>query len=190
MKKRVKFGDKSMLYPYPATIISTEVEGKQNFMQIGFMGIVNASPGMVAFGISRGHHTANAMKKGYIFGVGLASEEILEKADYIGVRSGKNVDKSKVFETFKGDNGANLVEEAPLNLEVKILEVLDLGGLDYTVIAQILEVYVDEDKLTNNLPDVEKMKPVMLSMYDNRYFGIGDVLGKAWSIGLNYKEEK
>ena len=116
MKKRVKFGDKSMLYPYPATIVSTEVEGEQNFMQIGFMGIVNANPGMIAFGISKGHHTAKAMKKGYVFGIAHATEELLVEADLVGMRSGRLFDKSEVFTTFKGDHGANLVENLPLTL--------------------------------------------------------------------------
>ena len=70
-----------------------------------------------------------------------------------------------------------------------MLEILDLGGVDYTVIVQILEVYADEEVLSNNLPDVEKIKPVMLSMYDNRYFGLGENLGKAWNIGLTSKKE-
>jgi len=34
---------------------------------------------------------------------------------------------------------------------------------------------------------VEKMKPALFSMYDNRYFSIGECIGRAWSIGKKLK---
>jgi len=187
---KVKLGSQSSLYPYPATIISIDVEGRKNFMQLGFVGIVNASPGMVAMGIGRHHHTAKALEKGKVFGLAIADETMLLKADYVGIRPGDKFDKSSVFETFKGDNGADLITESPINLEVKILEVLDLGGFDYTVIAEILEVYAEEDVMTGKNPDIEKINPIMLSMYENRYFKVGEHIGDAWKDGLEYEKLK
>lgn len=187
---RVKLGSQSSLYPYPATIISIDVEGRKNFMQLGFVGIVNANPGMVAMGIGRHHHTAKALEKGKVFGLGIVNEDMLVKADYVGIRPGDKYDKSDVFETFTGDNGAELISESPINLELKILEVLDLGGFDYTVIAEILEVYVDENVMTGKNPDIEKINPLMLSMYENRYFTVGKHVGDAWKDGLEYEKNK
>jgi flavin reductase (DIM6/NTAB) family NADH-FMN oxidoreductase RutF len=187
---KVKLGSQSSLYPYPATIISIEVEGRKNYMQLGFVGIVNAYPGMVAMGIGRHHHTAKALEKGKVFGLAIADEDMLLKADYVGIRPGDKFDKSEVFQTFKGDNGADLITESPINLEVKILEVLDLGGFDYTVIAEILEVYADEGVMTGKNPDIEKINPIMLSMYENRYFKVGDYVGDAWRDGLEYESLK
>lgn len=31
------------------------------------------------------------------------------------------------------------------------------------------------------------MNPVVFTMYDNRYFAIGEYLGPAWSLGKNCK---
>lgn len=184
---KIKFGDKSMLYPYPATILAVEVEGRLNFMQVGFAGIVNASPGMIAMGVAKNHYTTQGLSKGNIITVNLANEKMMVKADYVGLKTGKNVDKSNVFDVFQGDNGGSLVKESPVGLECKILEVIDIGGMDNIIIAQILETYVDQEVVTGNLPDIEKIRPLMLSMYENRYFGIGDYLGKAWKVGLDYK---
>ncbi len=186
---KVKFGNKSMLYPYPATILSLEVEGKLNYMQVGFTGIVNANPGMIAMGIGKGHHTTKGLSKGKILSVNLANEKMMVKADYVGIKSGKTTDKSSIFETFRGDNGAIIIKESPVSLECKILEILDIGGLDNIVIMEILESYVDEDVVSGNFPDIEKIKPLMLSMYENRYFGIGDYLGKAWNVGLEHDKK-
>lgn len=187
---KIKLGSQSSLYPYPATVISVEVDGKKNFMQLGFIGIVNANPGMIGFGIGKHHHTTKAMEKGKVFALAIADEDMLIKADYVGIRQGDKYDKSKIFRTRKGDYGSNIIEEAPINLEVKILEVLDLGGVDYTIIAEILEVYAEEEIMTGKNPDIIKMNPIMLSMYENKYFSIGEYIGDAWRDGLEYEALK
>jgi flavin reductase (DIM6/NTAB) family NADH-FMN oxidoreductase RutF len=106
--------------------------------------------------------------------------------DYIGCVSGEKVDKTKLFKVFYGKLGsAPMIEECHLSLECKVLKMLDLGGFDDIVIGEIVESYCDEECLTNNLPDIEKLKPCLLSMYENKYFGVGEYLGKAWSIGLS-----
>lgn len=186
---KVNFGSKSMLYPYPVNIIGVEVEGKLNYMQVGFSGIVNVNPSMISFGIGKNHYTTKGLSKGVIFSSNIADEKLIIKADYVGIRSGEKVDKSKVFETFQGKNKATLITEAPVGLECKVLEVLDLGGADYIIIAEILETYVDEEVIVDQFPNMAKMKPLLFSMYDNKYYGVGEYLGKGWSIGLEYEKK-
>lgn len=185
---KVKLGQQSMLYPYPTTILSTVVEGRKNFMQVGFAGIVNANPGMVAMGIAKFHLSTKALVEGAVIGLAIANEDMMIKADYVGIRPGEKVDKNKVFKTFRGDHGAELIEEAPINLELKILKVLDLGGVDVTVISEIMEVYADSDIMTGKNPDIKKINPLVFSMYENKYFTIGENVGKGWSIGLIYEK--
>ena len=80
--------------------------------------------------------------------------------------------------------------ECPLNIECEVIEILEKGGRDTIIIGEIVESYCDEKYLTNGLPDVEKIKPMVFSMYDNRYFKVGSYLGKAWSVGKNFKPGK
>ncbi len=183
-------GNKSFLYPFPVTVLGANVNNQPNFMTLAFIGIVNTNPGMVAFGCNRTHHTAVGIKETGTFSINLPSTDMIKVVDYIGCVSGKKTDKSGVFKVFYGKlETAPMIEECPLCLECKVLKVLDLGGLDYTVIGEIIECYCEEKCLTNNLPDIEKLKPYLLSMYENRYFSIGEYLGKAWNIGLNYKKD-
>lgn len=185
---KIKLGSKSMLYPYPATILTTVVDGKKNYMQVGFAGIVNANPGMVAMGIGKHHLTTKALLEGEVIGLAIVNEPMLLKADYVGIRSGAKVDKSEVFETFSGDYGAVLIEESPINLELKVIRTMDLGGVDVTVIAEILQVYADENIMTGNNPDIVKMNPVVLSMYENQYFTLGENVGRGWNLGFAYEK--
>jgi flavin reductase (DIM6/NTAB) family NADH-FMN oxidoreductase RutF len=186
MKK--KLGNKSLLYPMPVTLVGSGIYGKPNFMTIAFIGIVNAEPGMIALGCNRKHYTFKGIKENKTFSVNLPSESMLEVTDYAGMYSGHKLDKSKLFEVFYGKlENAPLIKECPLNLECKVLKILEFGGLDDIIIGEIVETYCEERYMTNGLPDIEKIKPLLFTMYDNRYFGIGKYLGKAWYAGQNYK---
>jgi flavin reductase (DIM6/NTAB) family NADH-FMN oxidoreductase RutF len=186
MKK--KLGNRPFLYPYPVVLVGTEVEGKANFLAIAFCGIVNMNPGMLTIGIGRSHHSTKGLLANRAFSVNIPSAAMLEAVDYVGMYSGSKVDKSKVFEVFSGEvAGAPMIRECPLSMECRVREVLDLGGNDLVVVAEIVETHAGEEYLTDGMPDVEKMKPVVFSMFDNRYWAMGEFLGKGWSMGKDFK---
>ena len=87
-------GSKSVLYPYPVTLIGADVKGKPNFLPISFIGIVNANPGMIAFGLGRNHYTNEGIFKNNAFSVNIPSSDMVEIVDYLGLTSGKKIDKS------------------------------------------------------------------------------------------------
>jgi flavin reductase (DIM6/NTAB) family NADH-FMN oxidoreductase RutF len=183
-------GSKSFLYPMPVTLVGADVDGKPNFLTVAYIGIVNAKPGMVAFGSNRKHYTNKGILANRTFSINIPSRDQLEITDYIGLYSGAQIDKSKLFEVFYGKLGnAPLIVSCPLNLECRVTDVLDRGGIDEIFVGEIVESYCEEKYLTEGYPDVEKMKPALFSMYDNRYFSIGECIGRAWSMGKNYKPE-
>ncbi len=187
MTKR-KLGNKPFLYPYPVVLVGTEVDGKANFLTIAFCGVVNMNPGMLAIGINRGHHSTKGLLANRAFSVNIPSAAMLAVTDYVGIYPGNKVDKSKLFEVFHGDlAGAPMIRDCPLSMECKVRDILEMGGNDHIVIAEIVETYVGEEYLTDELPDVTKMKPLVFSMFDNRYWGLGEYLGNAWSAGKDYK---
>lgn len=181
-------GSKSLLYPMPVTIVGADVDGKPNFLTIAYIGIVNANPGMVAFGSNRKHYTNKGILANRTFSINVPSQDQLEITDYVGLYSGANVDKSRLFVVFYGKLGnAPMIETCPLNLECRVTDILDRGGIDTIIVGEIIESYCEERFLTDGNPDVEKMKPAVFSMYDNRYFALGKYLGKAWSMGKKFK---
>lgn len=181
------FGNKCMLFPYPVTLVGADVDGKPNFMTIAFIGIVNINPGMIALGANRDHFTNKGIYKNKSFSVNIPSEEQMNVTDYMGIQSGKNIDKSKEFEIFYGKlQNAPMIKKFPINLECKLLQQLNLGGVDDILIGEIVESYVDEKCLTGDKVDIEKLRPLIFSMYENKYLGVGKVLGEGWKAGKNY----
>ena len=181
-------GNKSVIYPYPVTLVGADINEKPNFLAISFIGIVNANPGMIAFGLGRNHYTNQGIFDNKTFSVNIPSKDMIEIVDYIGIYSGKKIDKSKLFDIFYGKlKNAPMIKECPINIECKLVDTLDYGGADYVIIGEIIESYIDEKYLTDGNPDVEKMKPFLLSMYENKYYEVGQTIGKAWNIGKHYE---
>ena len=187
---KIKIGNKPYLYPYPVVLIGAVVDGKPNFMTIAFCGIVNMNPGMIAFGAARNHFTNKGIVKNQSFSVNIPTQAMLEIVDYTGIYSGNTTDKSKLFDVYYGQlQHAPLIKDCPINMECKVLQTLNLGGVDDIFIGEIIETYAAQDCLENGLPDIEKIKPILFSMFDNRYFSTGNVIGQGWSDGKKYKQK-
>jgi hypothetical protein len=55
------------------------------------------------------------------------------------------------------------------------------------LLGDVVEVYTEERFMTDGRPDIHKINPFTLTMPDNRYWGVGKVVGKAWSDGKKLK---
>ena len=189
--KKEKIGAKTFLYPMPVVIIGATVNDKPNYITIAYCGIIQHRPPMIAFATGKVHHTNEGIKKHKTFSVNIPSEDQIKVTDYIGIHSGKEIDKTKLFETFYGKlDTAPMIKECPLNLECKLIQTVDVGGMNDIFIGQIVESYSDSRYITDGLPDIKKMKPIVFSMHDNNYWKVGDHLGKAWSIGKEFKPKE
>lgn len=173
----------------PTTLVGARVNGKPNYLTVAFCGVVQASPPMIAVTLGKMHHTNEGIRENQCFSVNIPSQDMVEITDYCGIVSGKRTDKSEIFETFYGKlETAPMIRDCPVNLECRLIDILDLGGASEVFIGEIVESYAEERYLCNEIPDIEKIKPIVFSMYDNNYWGIGEHLGKAWSIGKNFAE--
>lgn len=189
MEKKT-LGSRPMIYPMPITLVGADVAGKPNFMTIALIGVVNINPAMIAMGINPSHRTTQGITQNKTFSVNLPSKEMLKVTDYVGLFSGEKIDKSTLFTIFRGvSKTAPMIKECPLNLECRLLKKLSLGGTDEIYIGEVLQTYCAEEFLTDGKPDVEKMGTFVFTMNDNRYFSLGNVIGKAWSDGKTYKTQ-
>jgi len=183
------------LYPMPVSLIGTNVNGKPNFMALAWVNVVEYKPPLFAISSYETHHTNIGIKENGTFSINIPSEGMVEVADYVGLVSGKEIDKSEVFEVFYGDlKTAPMITHAPVNMECKVVKTIATKDLTDAekgheiFIGKVINAYVDDYYLTNEIPDISKIKPFVFSI-DNNYWKIGEHLGKAFSIGKNYKKE-
>ncbi len=186
---KIKLGAKNFLYPMPVVIIGTQVDSKANFSTVAYCGIVQNQPPMIAVTLGKIHHTNKGIHQNNCFSVNMPSENMVKVTDYIGLYSGKSLNKADLFNVFYGElDAAPMIEECPVNLECKLVDVLDYGGTNEVFIGEIIQTYSREAYVLNGLPDIKSIRPIAFSMYDGNYWSIGNHLGKAWETGKDYKK--
>ncbi len=189
--KKVTLGPETYIYPKPAFLIGSKVDENANFMAVAWSGIVNSEPLMISVSIRPQRYTLKGIKEHGTFSVNVPSENQMVETDYCGIYSGHREDKNQVcgFTVFYGKlETAPLIEEFPINIECKVVHEQTLGT-HIMYIGQIEEIHASEDVLTNGLPDVEKIRPIIYSSgAEKSYHGLGNKLGPAHRVGMQLKE--
>ncbi len=194
-KNKIRPG--SYLFPSPTVLIGANVNGKANFNAIGWVSGLEFGPPLISISSNHQHHNNVGIKENQTFSVNTPSAEMVEITDYCGIISGRKEDKSEIFDVFYGDlKTAPMIREDPLNLECKVIHTVDTSKIANAknghdiFIGEVVQAYAEEKYLTNGIPDIEKINPLVLSMSRGqyRYYKIGEELGTAWNIGLNYKK--
>jgi len=80
-----------------------------------------------------------------------------------------------------------MIKLCPLSMECKVVQTVDLPTNTF-FIAEILDIYSEDRFLTDGMPDVKKMNPFLLTMPDNRFWSVGECVGKAWNAGKSAGE--
>lgn len=169
--------------PMPVVLVGTQIKGKANFMAVGWVARVNGNPPMIACGIANNHYTPEGMNQAKTFSVNIPSADLLEKTDYCGIVSGKNTDKSKVFDVFYGSlKTAPMIRECPVTLECRLVQTVSLPTHSL-YIGEIAGAYADGNVMRDGKPDFPAIDPLFLTIPDNRYWTLGKHAGDAWSAG-------
>ncbi len=83
-----------------------------------------------------------------------------------------------------------MIRQCPVNLECHVEHTLDLGW-HHLVIGRVEDTHVSDECLTDGRPDADKIAPFLwISDGNNRYQAFGDVIGKAFRIGLELEEDR
>lgn len=185
MKKSI--GPKTIAYPTPVWVVGTyDKNDKPNVATVAWGGICCSSPPCVAISLRAATYTHGNITARKAFTVSIPSETRVKQADYFGMASGKQEDKfSKTGLTpVKSDLvDAPYVEEFPVVLECNLLQTAELGQHTQFV-GEIMDVKADEAVIgEHGLPDIEKVRPMLFAPNSRTYHGLGQFLGKAFSIG-------
>lgn len=182
---RKNLGKKWQFLPLPVVVIGTyDKNGKPNAMTAAWATVYDY--GKVFASIDLGHLTAKNLKISGCFTMAFTTKNTVKISDYLGLVSGKKVDKIKKLK-LKAEKAskinAPIFTKYPLVLECKIISFKE-GNL----IGEIVNVNIDKDYLKpNGTIDTKKMGLVVLDMATNTYKILGKEIAKAFSVGLKLK---
>ena len=85
-----------MLYPLPAVMVSCAREGENpNIITLAWVGTVCTNPPMVSISLRPSRYSYGIIRETEEFVINLTTKELLQAADYCGVKSGRDIDKFK-----------------------------------------------------------------------------------------------
>ncbi|THB75620.1 MAG: flavin reductase family protein [Desulfobulbaceae bacterium] len=175
------------LYPMPTTLVGTTVDNKPNFLTVAHVGILTHEH--LSIGLGKIHYSNAGIHENKTFSICIPPQELLVETDYCGIVTGKKADKSRLFELFHGTlEGAPMIKECPVNMELKLHEVLDYETHD-VFIGEIVGTYVDESVLTEGKIDISRLKPMLFDMASKEYWALGPSIGFCWRDGKALKKK-
>jgi flavin reductase (DIM6/NTAB) family NADH-FMN oxidoreductase RutF len=180
-------GARSLVYVNPVLVVGTyDKAGKPNAMTVAWGGICCSRPPCIAVSMRRATYTYDNIVERKAFTVNVPSEAHVKEADYFGIVSGRLEDKfAKTGLTpVRSDLvDAPYVGEFLLVLECQLLNSVDIGGHTH-FIGEILDVKVDESVLRDGEKvDIQKLRPMIYDADTRAYFGVGEWVAKAFSVG-------
>ena len=186
---RKNFSKKTVLLPLPVYIIGTYDEnGKANAMNLAWG--VQCGYHEVSLSIAREHKTMKNILLKKAFTISLATKATKDIADYFGIESGNKVDKIEKsgVHIVKSENiDAPIIEEFPLTLECKVIDIQEELG-DYRVVAEIVNILADESVLNEKGEiDVDKLELITFDSITNSYRILGEKVGQAFKDGAKIK---
>ena len=184
------FGQKAWMLPQPVLILGTyNADGSANAMNAAWGGQWDAKEVMISMGA---HATTENLARCPEFTVAFATRDTMVAADFVGIVSAKN-DPEKMQKTGwkvqKAENvDAPVFADFPMTLECRILRKIDESEEGYYIVAEIVNVLVNEDFLAEDgKPDVEKMHLIVYDPIHHGYMELGSRVGNAFSDGKQLK---
>lgn len=180
-------GAKTLLFPAPVLLVGTyDRDGRPNLMNAAWGGICCSQPPSVAVSLRKERHSHAAIVERRAFTIGIPPEALIREADYVGIVSGSSVDKFAAtgLTPVKSELvDAPYAAECPLVLECRLLHTLEIG-VHTQFVGEIMDAKADESVLdADALPDILKVRPLVFDTARRGYYGIGPLLGQAFSIG-------
>jgi flavin reductase (DIM6/NTAB) family NADH-FMN oxidoreductase RutF len=186
---KIKFESKVTAYPMPVCLVGAKIGEKSNFMAVAWVSKVNSNPPMMMVSLGKKQYTATGIMENGTFSINFPDKSLVAKTDYCGLISGRESDKSKVFEVFYGElKTAPMISECPICYELKLRETVELPGTNLFM-GEIIAAYSDERYVSDNNVDVTNAELFLLvEGLKNEYIELGSHLAKAFSVGKNISE--
>ena len=170
----------AMALPMSCVVVSCyEPKHGGNIAAVAFCAMVNAKPPMVALSIRPSRYSYSLIKGAGDFVVNVPLADQARLVDLAGVISGRSLDKfdlAGLTRALASRVKSPLVEEFPINMECKLLDVVDL--LTHNIfIGEVVALHADED-LIDDKGHLSSDAAPFLVFYNRGYFAIGEKVGQ------------
>ena len=172
MNEKVDLKGSVILNPVPVVMVTSKgKDGKDNVFTVGWVGTVCTKPPMLSISVRPERLSHKYISETMEFTVNMPTSKLTKAVDYVGVRSGKTVDKIKEM-NFTMKEGTNVsspyIDECPVSIECKVKTVLQLGTHD-CFIAEVVGSHVNKN-LFDEKGKIHLEKADLMSYCHGEYF--------------------
>jgi Conserved protein/domain typically associated with flavoprotein oxygenases, DIM6/NTAB family len=172
--------------PEPMVLVTAKEEGKNpNIIAIAWTGVLSHNPNIVYIAVNPARYSNSIIRESMEYVINIPLENMAAAVDYCGIVSGRNEDKfmkTGLTPVSASLVKAPLIQECPMNIECKVVDILKYGSHDIFV-GEIVAVHCDEEVYNNDGSfNLEKIKPFGYTLGEYRSMG-----GKLGAAGFSKK---
>lgn len=185
--KRVSIGAGVLTAPVPPVIVTVGEGECANMITIGWTGILATKPPKTYISVRPERYSYGILKERGEFVINLADTSLCKKVDYVGIYTGKKVDKFKEtgLTPIPSEKVAcPTIAECPVSIECRVSDIISMGTHD-VFIADIVAVSCRADIVDEN-GRADFAKADLLAYAHGEYYALGKRLGK---IGFSTSKE-
>ena len=176
---KIHWKGSTLLGPVPPVMVTCGDMENANIITVAWTGILNTHPPRVSVAIRPTRHSYGIIKERGEFVINLTPARLIRECDYCGIYTGAKGDKfakTGLHKTPATAVAAPLIEECPLALECKVLEIIPQGTHDL-FLAEIVAVDADESVLDEN-GRLCLDRAGLAAFAHGEYFALGEKIGK------------
>lgn len=178
MNKRIDLSSGTLLSPLPAVMVSVGDMENSNIITVAWTGILSSRPARTYVSVRPSRYSHAIIKERGEFVINLTTEALARATDFAGIYTGAKVDKFKKLGLTKCESkcvSAPTIGEAPLALECRVVEVLEMGTHD-VFIADIVNVSCDE-RIMSEDGRMALERAGLIAYMHGEYYTLGKKLG-------------
>jgi flavin reductase (DIM6/NTAB) family NADH-FMN oxidoreductase RutF len=172
-----------LLAAYPVAILGALTDGHADFTTVAWIGVACSNPPHISTALQHHRHSLKGIRQSMTFSVNIPSANLVKETDYCGLVTGARADKVADcrFRVFYGQlDSAPFIHECPINHACQVVQIINLGSHEL-IIGKVIESHISEEYVTDGRADATKIKPFLFA--GQAYFGLGESLGRAFSVG-------
>jgi flavin reductase (DIM6/NTAB) family NADH-FMN oxidoreductase RutF len=142
----------NLLNPLPVALVGANVDRRPNYMVVGYISPFDFGR-HIFFSLYKKRYTRLGIHQNGTFSVNIPSKSLIEETKICGSKSGRDLNKSTLFETFYGELGtAPMIHECPINMECEVVQILDYYPNE-GVIGRVVKSYVNSECIVDEKLD-------------------------------------
>jgi len=177
--EKIILNPETTVFPMPAAVISVGIGTEANLITLAYVGKVCLKPPIVVISIQPKRHSYQLIEKHKEFVINYPTIEQLKETDYIGTRSGRNLNKWEKLNLTREKASivkVPMIKEFPWNMECKVIKRFELGS-HICYFGKVVATHSDPKYIENGELDPDKFD--FFAYLSGNYIGLEKgIIGK------------